>query len=361
MHLTKLVRLRSVFEESETRPSWATRPQIAYESQSKLSSELVPKYRPFTELCGQDPARYPTTIDASIHVPNPGLDEEILYSNELLTIVRCVRVRIREIHCLPCAWSSKNIDQNLVEEFTLHRKSWYRIHIARNTRMLMSGATHYPVEFFAPGTHERFIKGGVYVVKLDSNNGGKTKTFSLSLPSVEANEYADLRPYIGYRLVASTGALHRMQTSFTEAPINKIAQSGRASHAQFTRRRFFDYIKRPCTEPIMYQKTTDSWTGSFRLPAGEYRLESQESKAEDTNKTLRLFPSGAVKALHGDELVTLSPRIDKSFRGSMNDASGTIIEVIFHPASNTVIRRDMDENSPIKAEVYRLTLGNRCG
>ena len=112
---------------------------------------------------------------------------------------------------------------------------------------------------------------------------------------------------------------------------------------------------------MMYQKTTDSWTGSFRLPAGEYRLEQQSSKAEDTKRTLRLFPSGAVKFLHDQKLVTLSPRIDKSFRGSMNDASGTINEVIFHPATNTVIRRDMDENSPIKAEVYRLTLGHRCG
>ena len=112
---------------------------------------------------------------------------------------------------------------------------------------------------------------------------------------------------------------------------------------------------------MMYQKNTDSWTGSFRLPAGEYSLENQGSKAEETKRTLRLFPSGAVKVRHHGELVTLSPRIDKSFRGSMSDALGTTNEVIFHPATNTVIRRDMDENSSNKTVVYRLTLGNRCG
>ena len=89
---------------------------------------------------------------------------------------------------------------------------------------------------------------------------------------------------------------------------------------------------------MMYQKTTDSWTGCLRLPAGEYRLEQQFQGKKD-KRTLRLFPSGAVKFLHNRRLITLSPRIDKSFRGSMNDVSGTINEVIFHPATNTVIRR----------------------
>ena len=67
----------------------------------------------------------------------------------------------------------------------------------------MSRITDSPAEFFGPGTHERFIEGGTYVVNVDTTNQTKSAPLSLSLPNLQASEYVDLRAYIGHRLVTS--------------------------------------------------------------------------------------------------------------------------------------------------------------
>ena len=361
MQLTKLVRLRSILNESEIRPQSALAQNQKVQTHELLRSEIIPNYREASTLADQNPERFPTTLDASIRVPNPGQDEQVIYTNERFTIIRCSKVRVREVHCLPGAWSKKTIDQNLIEEFIITRHNWYRIHVTQDTRILMSKSATSPAEFFGPGTHERFIEGGKYQVKLDSGEVSRVTSLSISIPDLQASEYVDLRRYAGYRLVSASGTLHRIQTSFVEAPLAQPSASPLSGRSPIIRRRFFEYLARPTSAPVLYQQTTDHWTGKVQLPPGEYDLRKPRATKENPTKTLQLFPSGAVKLKDGGNSLVLSPRIDQSFRGSIHAISDTASEVIFHPTTNTVIERNMDETSAVTTLVSRLTLDHRRG
>ena len=76
------------------------RSQTAHEPLNKLGSEVVTNYRPSTELCKQDPARYPTTMDASIHVPNPVMTKKSYIAVNVDLLFAALELDSR-VHCLP--------------------------------------------------------------------------------------------------------------------------------------------------------------------------------------------------------------------------------------------------------------------